>query len=175
MGFYADIHASQTVVLSERPGGGEQAEESAVGFDEYVQEVVTQVNKQWTECYRISHRARIFRSVAIGTLIVSWSILSVNPAMFVVDRILMIRWNLWAFDLIFVTICLKYATVVDYASCLCQLNRRKQALQESSDVFTVELHRVTERTLLFASNMLFFGCPLYMIGLDLILFDSHDL
>ncbi|TPP61707.1 hypothetical protein FGIG_10189 [Fasciola gigantica] len=174
-GFYDDIEAPVQVVLSERPRSKKQKSKVNRQFNEFIRQQVGEIHKQWNICYHERHRARIFRNGAAIALTVGLTSLHIALAIFMVNRIAMIRCTRKTVEILLVTICLKYITLVDYAVCLCNLNNRPESRSNLKSVFAIGLHRATKRTVLFAWSLLFLGGPLYLIGTDLTLFDSKSL
>ncbi|KAA0191254.1 hypothetical protein FBUS_10801 [Fasciolopsis buskii] len=176
------MESPTNIVLSEQPHSEanelrseDHSQMTDLQFQNFVSQQAGEVQRQWAECHKRSHRGRIFRTAAVIALTIGLTTLRIALVVSLINRVSMIHLVLRGVDLMFITICLKYIALVDYSLCLCRMNNRPESRVKLKSVFAIELHQTTKRTALYVWTLLFLGGPLYILGIDLALFDSNSL
>ncbi|KAA3671869.1 uncharacterized protein DEA37_0008499, partial [Paragonimus westermani] len=127
-----------------------------------------QIKQLWHRCIRQTHRARSFRITSQLTLIVAIMGLFSAPAMFVLNRIWMIRQVGVSVQLVIMAFLLHYATSLEYHSCLEQVNENSQSDENVSPRYEIAL--LMERSFSNIMSATFVLCciPMLFVGVDLI-------
>ncbi|KAF8561028.1 hypothetical protein P879_10283 [Paragonimus westermani] len=122
-----------------------------------------------------THRARSFRITSQLTLIVAIMGLFSAPAMFVLNRIWMIRQVSVSVQLVIMAFLLHYATSLEYHSCLEQVNENSQFDENVSPRYEITL--LMERSFSNIMSATFVLCciPMLFVGIDLIWSDNKNI
>ncbi|KAF5401398.1 hypothetical protein PHET_05274 [Paragonimus heterotremus] len=147
--------------------------------DESLENVFVQqlqeVKQLWRHCVRQTHRARSFRITSQLTLIMAIMGLFSAPAMFVLNRIWMIRQVSVSIQLVIMAFLLHYATSLEYHACLEKVNENPQSNENTSPRYEITL--LMERSFSNIMSATFVLCciPMLFVGIDLIWSDNKNL
>lgn len=142
-------------------------------METFVQDHINTAINVWQTCVRRSHRARSFRAVTHIILTLSLLALRAAPALFILNRVWMIRSVSVFSQLITMAYLLLYATSLEYHICLDKsgTQRISQIVPVYESTLTVDRHTAIRSVVL----ILVIGIPMFALGVDLLFFNKGNL